>query len=201
MAHRPDGNPRWPLLVEEDDWFRTPSEELSEPGEVGEVAWQDEPESLPQKSAGGLGRRRLVVVLAVIVAVVIVAAGTLLVRVIAGSGGATATSGSTVRVPTTPAPTTPVQTSPHPTAPSVTTTPSPTSVPTDAVLRLGSTGAGVKRLQQALSRLGDAPGAADGSLGPATVKAVIAFQNAHGLLGDGIAGAKTLAAINTALGP
>ena len=74
-------------------------------------------------------------------------------------------------------------------------------MPTAGVLRSGNTGAAVKRLQQALTKLGYAPGAADGSFGPATVQAVIAFQKAHRVPEDGIAGAKTLAAINLALGP
>ena len=135
------------------------------------------------------------VVLAIVTAVVMIVCGILLVRAITSSGG------TGVGTPTTTAATTPPQTTPGPTAPGVKTTPNTIPVPTAGVLRSGSAGPGVKGLQQALSRLGYALGAADGSFGPATVQAVIAFQKAHGLPADGIAGTKTLAAINVALGP
>jgi murein L,D-transpeptidase YcbB/YkuD len=72
-------------------------------------------------------------------------------------------------------------------------------VPTDATLRTGATGAAVMALQKALIALRYAPGTADGSYGPTTVDAVKAFQTAKGLAADGVAGAKTLAAINAAL--
>ena len=126
-----------------------------------------------------------------------IAGGILLVRAITDSGGATATPGTTSKTSTTPAATTPVRSAPSLTVPSVTST----SVPTAGVLRSGNTGAAVKGLQRALTTLGYALGAADGSFGPATVQAVIAFQKAHHLPADGVAGAKTLAAINLALGP
>jgi len=54
------------------------------------------------------------------------------------------------------------------------------------LLALGTTGATVKKLQEALG----VP--ADGQFGPATEKAVLAFQSAHGLEADGIAGPNTL---------
>jgi Putative peptidoglycan binding domain len=187
-----------PPLAEEDDWFHTPSVGPIEPGEV---AWQDEPELPPRSPSGGLRRRQVVVALAVIVAVALVAAGILIVRAIGGSGGKTAAPGSTAQVPTTPAAKTPAQTGSHPSATGGTTAPGTLLVPTGAVLRAGSAGAAVKGLQRALTRLGYAPGVADGSFGPATTQAVIAFQKAHGIPEDGIAGARTIAAINTALGP
>ena len=74
-----------------------------------------------------------------------------------------------------------------------------TSVPTDAVLKAGSTGSSVVALQQALTQLDYKPGAADGKFGPATTQAVTEFQTAKGLTPDGVAGPTTLAAINTAL--
>lgn len=59
------------------------------------------------------------------------------------------------------------------------------------LLRRGSRGAAVKRLQEGLGI------SADGAFGPGTEKAVKAFQQANGLAADGIAGPKTLAKLNT----
>ncbi len=61
------------------------------------------------------------------------------------------------------------------------------------VLRRGASGSAVERLQQALRAVGFNPGAIDGRFGPATEAALIAFQRAHGLLPDGIAGPLTWA--------
>ena len=196
MTSRPDGDPRYPLLPEDDDWFSSPAEG---PAERGEVAWQDEPESLPLGADAELGKRQVAIVLAVLLAVVLGGAGILLVRAIGGSDGKTATPASTAQAPTTPAATTPVTTSPGSTTPSSTTPQSTDSVPTDAVLRSGSTGAGVTALQKALTKIGYFPGTADGNFGPATVRTVAAFQKSNGLTADGIAGAETIAAINAAL--
>ncbi len=43
----------------------------------------------------------------------------------------------------------------------------------------------IKKLQEGLVELGYDPGSADGLMGPKTRKAIIAFQNDHGLVGDG----------------
>ena len=72
-------------------------------------------------------------------------------------------------------------------------------MPTGATLRPDDKGASVIALQTALTTLGYAPGTADGTYGTKTAEAVAAFQTAKGLTADGIAGAKTLAAINTAM--
>ena len=53
------------------------------------------------------------------------------------------------------------------------------------VLRMGSKGEAVKELQRLLGIT------ADGSFGPITFKILIAFQRSHGLVADGIVGAKT----------
>ena len=57
-------------------------------------------------------------------------------------------------------------------------------------LQSGDKGTEVKKLQQALKDLGYDV-SADGTYGPITVAAVIAFQKLNGLDDDGIAGAKT----------
>jgi putative chitinase len=63
-------------------------------------------------------------------------------------------------------------------------------------LRLGSRGNDVRRLQRRLRERGFNPGKIDGDFGPATEAAVLAFQPSAGLLVDGIAGPRTLAALD-----
>lgn len=58
-------------------------------------------------------------------------------------------------------------------------------------------GEDVKRLQEQLLQHGFTPGTADCVFGEKTESAVIAFQKARGLSADGIAGAKTMAALST----
>ncbi len=62
-------------------------------------------------------------------------------------------------------------------------------------LRLKSRGPAVKRLQRNLLENGFNPGNIDGRFGLGTEAAVIAFQRSSGLLADGIAGPRTLAAL------
>ena len=64
------------------------------------------------------------------------------------------------------------------------------------VLRRGTHGSAVERLQLSLRRAGFNPGAIDSRFGPATEAALIAFQRAHGLLADGIAGPMTWARLD-----
>jgi peptidoglycan L-alanyl-D-glutamate endopeptidase CwlK len=64
-----------------------------------------------------------------------------------------------------------------------------------AVLREGSTGSEVAKLQAQLQELGFNPGLIDGSFGLATEAAVLAFQQSAGLLADGIAGPRTQGAL------
>lgn len=64
-------------------------------------------------------------------------------------------------------------------------------------LRQGSSGPDVKDLQQKLKDLGFDPNGVDGSFGPGTTKAVIAFQQSKGLDADGKAGPNTLAALQS----
>jgi putative chitinase len=63
------------------------------------------------------------------------------------------------------------------------------------ILKEGSSGPKVKRLQRRLKELKFNPGLVDGDFGPATKAAVLAFQKSEGLLADGIAGPRTQAAL------
>jgi len=65
-----------------------------------------------------------------------------------------------------------------------------------STLRRGASGTAVKELQQALARAGFNPGSVDGEFGPATERAVKAFQSANGLTADGVVGPKTRAALS-----
>ncbi len=68
-------------------------------------------------------------------------------------------------------------------------------------LRRGTRGADVRRLQERLKEVGFSPGAIDGDFGPATDAAVMAFQASEGLLADGVAGPRTLAALDIGVAP
>ena len=63
------------------------------------------------------------------------------------------------------------------------------------LLREGAEGTEVVKLQQRLLKLGFNPGRIDGDFGPATTAALIAFQRSTGLLADGVAGPRSLAAL------
>jgi uncharacterized protein YcbK (DUF882 family) len=67
------------------------------------------------------------------------------------------------------------------------------------VLSCGSYGSEVKKLQENLNSLGCSCGIADGDYGEKTADAVRKFQKKNGLTVDGIAGSKTLAAIDKAI--
>lgn len=71
-----------------------------------------------------------------------------------------------------------------------TSTPAPTS--TVYVIKKGSTGEDVRKLQSQLIKLGYLSGSADGDFGIATENALKAFQRRNGLTADGIAGRATL---------
>lgn len=66
-----------------------------------------------------------------------------------------------------------------------------------AVLRRGSDGEAVGRLQRRLRGCGFSPGLTDQRFGPATEAALMAFQRARGLLADGVCGPVTWAALDT----
>jgi len=67
------------------------------------------------------------------------------------------------------------------------------------ILKTGSRGEDVRKLQLGLAYLGYHPGIADGKYGSGTENAVEAFQKAHKLFSDGEAGPSTLTAYNAAL--
>ena len=69
---------------------------------------------------------------------------------------------------------------------------------TSATLQEGSSGSEVLKLQNLLTTLGYYTGNKTGNFGSKTKDAVMAFQKASGLTADGIAGKRTLSAINTA---
>lgn len=66
------------------------------------------------------------------------------------------------------------------------------------ILQMGAKGMFVRDLQIKLVGLGYAVGAKDGDFGPRVRDAVMAFQAENGLVSDGIVGAKTWAAFDTA---
>jgi peptidoglycan hydrolase-like protein with peptidoglycan-binding domain len=108
-------------------------------------------------------------------------------------------------------PTTPVQPPPPPppppaaqTKPKTTTTATPAagtlSLAPGETLKVGSSGAEVKTLQQALKSLGLYDGPVDGDFGAGTAAAVGEFQRTHGLGDDGVVGPSTAEALNAAAG-
>jgi len=70
-----------------------------------------------------------------------------------------------------------------------------------ATLKLKSSGIDVIVLQRAPRAAGFSPGAIDGSFGPVTEAAVLAFQRREGLAADGIVGPNTAAALGLAAIP
>ena len=68
-----------------------------------------------------------------------------------------------------------------------------------AAMKVGSSGAEVRYLQQNLIGLGFLEGEADGNYGPKTAEAVRQFQAEFGLAMDGSAGKATQTAVNNAI--
>lgn len=194
-----------------DDWL----------GDDGDLEWADTaeqtvqlPRQTPRAPAAGaaagaeqgrdldlreeLYHRRRIIALGAIAAAIIVA---IIVAIVAfgGSGKKTTPPPTTTPVNTTPVNTNPVTT---PTTTPTTTPVTPVTtvtLPASGSLRSGDTGAEVKTLQQALTALQLDPGKADGSFGPSTEKAVIAFQKQNNLAQDGVVGKATADKINAQL--
>lgn len=204
-------------IDEDDDWFATSPFQAVE-REI--PSWEPRPERRPElrnrePAPPDFARRQIAVVLAAVIAVALVVAGMLVGRATtsattevvtvtaaaaqeqetaAGVGDDAAASTATTGTSTTTTPSTSTATTP-----TVTTPAASSAVPTDATLRPSAKGTAVAALQTALTELGYTPGAADGTYGAATVRAVTEFQTARSLKVDGIAGPATLAAINAAL--
>ncbi len=70
-----------------------------------------------------------------------------------------------------------------------------------ALVRRGASGPAVTRLQEILTDLGYEPGPIDGRFGPATGRAVVAFQEANDLDPDGIVGPASKEAMRDLLRP
>jgi putative chitinase len=70
-----------------------------------------------------------------------------------------------------------------------------------ATLQLNRSGPEVTALQQALKAAGFSPGAIDGSFGPGTEAAVLAFQRSENLAADGVVGPNTATALRLAAIP
>ena len=66
------------------------------------------------------------------------------------------------------------------------------------VLKKGSKGEAVTRLQEGLYQLGYDPGTVDGTFGPNTERVVKEFQTNNGLDADGIVGPRTWTALEEA---
>jgi hypothetical protein len=192
----------------EDDWFATPEDGGTELP-FDELVPADEvrvPERRPPSSASD--HRPLVIIGGIVAAVALIVVAVVLARAISGSDGGETSTVPTIETPTATTPTTPT---PPPASPPAATPPAASppaasppaanagTLPTDVTLRPGDSGDSVQALQQALTQLGYEPGTVDGSYGPATQAAVLAFQQAAEITADGVAGPETLAALNSAL--
>jgi hypothetical protein len=191
----PDPRDDWLGSSPDLDWFQDGEERPEQPRRRGVAA--------ARVGFGGsdvpldpeVRRRRLVAAAVGMGAVVLV----VVIALVAFGGGGTK---KPVTTPiTTPGVTTPATTGTTPPATTTTKTTAPLRVvlPASGKLSQGDTGADVKLLQRALVKLAVATLTPDGNFGAATESAVAAFQQVHDLTADGVVGAKTAQAINTAL--
>jgi hypothetical protein len=184
---------REPRAPDFDDWFVEPGltraqaslHDVEAVAESVDEDWLATGESSSIRHPPGawqLTRRQTVAAAAG--ALVIILIGFAVVGVFSG-GSSRPPARATTAPPTTSAPTTP-------------RLPSTRAAPPTTTLNPGARGTQVRLLQRALVKLGYSPGAIDATYGPATQKALEAFQTASGLTADGVLGAKTLAALTKA---
>lgn len=148
------------------------------------------------KRAGRRSPQVLASAVGALLAVAAVGAGLLFVReapVATDGAAATSTTSTTVATTTT-------STSTTTTEPPTTTTTVPPPM-ADGTLQHGEVGPEVADLQTRLVDLGFWLGSPDGTFGQLTRQAVMAFQKAHGLGRDGVAGPATLAAVASGVRP
>lgn len=186
-----EGNGRgddWLAEQGELDWVHDPrgGDAAAEP--PGRAPDRPRAERPAAGGAAAIARRRQI--FALVGVALVIALVVLVVIVTSGGGGSPARDSSLT--PTEPAVTTPTTTAPTTSAPRVT-------LPAAGHLSRGDTGPQVIALQKALNALGYDVGTPDGTFGPATEAAVIAFQKANGLTPDGAVGSKTAQALNKAL--
>jgi lysozyme family protein len=185
------GDPQDDWLADDLDWS-DPHDAAQGPRTGRRVAGAGSEDDARSPAIADVFRRRRAVALIAGVALV---AALVLIPLVAFGGGSSPPA--TTSVTTTP-PTTPATTTTPP--PATTTTPAATiTLPAGGSLKLGNTGPEVKSLQQALNTAGTATLKVDGTFGPATEQAVIAFQQANGLVADGVVGTKTVQALNAAV--
>jgi Putative peptidoglycan binding domain len=153
-----------------------------------------------RRRLGGLVAVVVLVAAAILAAVVLLGGSSSPVpRPVATPSTSTAATSTTTTTSTASSGTTSTPTSPKSSATTTKSTTPALVLPASGMIRTGATGATVKELQQDLTTLGSDPGKADGTFGPLTEQAVIAYQQSNGLSPDGIVGPKTVAKINAAL--
>lgn len=81
-------------------------------------------------------------------------------------------------------------------SPTMSTTSSQTSSTKNQILRIGSRGTSVDKLQTSLKKAGFYQGVIDGIFGRQTQASVIKFQQSKKLSADGVVGAKTWSALS-----
>lgn len=118
------------------------------------------------------------------------------------SSSRTTSSASTTTDPSSPTSTTAKPTPPKPATPKPSSTPeTPPPLTDDSLMKVGSSGPAVERMQQKLSDLGYWLGTPDGEYGYQTSQAVMALQKTAGLGRDGVYGPATRAALAKGVRP